>query len=256
MSDRIRNAFAKARRRGRAARIFYMPGGFPDRAASDALLDILADEGADILELGMPFSDPIADGPVIQAAGQRALAAGATLRSVLDQGRRLRERYPELGLVLFSYANPIYSYGPEALCRDAAAAGFDALLLTDVPHEEEAEFRRPAEAAGLDWIPLVSPATDPDRAALLTAGCTGFVYVITVRGITGERTGLPAGLGERLAALRRVTGLPLAAGFGIADRAAADAVAEHADGYIVGSAAVRAADAGPDALRAFLRGFR
>ena len=240
MSDRIRNAFAKARRRGRAARIFYMPGGFPDRAASDALLDILADEGADILELGMPFSDPIADGPVIQAAGQRALAAGATLRSVLDQGRRLRERHPELGLVLFSYANPVYSYGPEALCRDAAAAGFDALLLTDVPHEEEAEFRRPAEA----------------RAALLTAGCTGFVYVITVRGITGERTGLPAGLGERLAALRRVTGLPLAAGFGIADRAAADAVAEHADGYIVGSAAVRAADAGPDALRAFLRGFR
>ena len=157
--------------------------------------------------------------------------------------------------MLFSYCNPILAHGPERLCREAAEAGIDGLLVVDLPHEEEGELRPIAEAHGLDWIPLVSPATTPERARELTRGCHGFVYVVTVRGITGARKRLPPDLADRLTALRAVTDLPLAAGFGIGDRATADAVARHADGIVIGSAAVSALARGLPDLRAFLSAF-
>ncbi len=254
LGTRLRDAFARAKREGRAARVYYMTCGFPTPETAPDTLETLAQGGADVIELGVPFSDPIADGPVIQAAGQRALQGGIDLPRILAQARDLRARHPALGLVLFSYHNPILAYGPARLCADAARAGIDALLVVDLPHEEEGELKPLANAAGLDWIPLVSPATTPERARALVAGCHGFVYVVTVRGITGERKTLPADLAARLDALRAVTDLPLAAGFGVADPATARAVARHADGVIVGSAAVRAAAEGT--LPAFLDAFR
>lgn len=254
-SARLRAAFARAKAAQRPARVYYMTCGFPDPAASDDALEALAEGGADVIELGVPFSDPIADGPVIQAAGQTALRAGASLAAALGQARRLRAKHPTLGLVLFSYCNPILAHGPERLCREAAEAGIDGLLVVDLPHEEEGELRPIAEAHGLDWIPLVSPATTPERARELTRGCHGFVYVVTVRGITGARKRLPPDLADRLTALRAVTDLPLAAGFGIGDRATADAVARHADGIVIGSAAVSALARGLPDLRAFLSAF-
>ena len=254
---RLQAAFTHAKAEGRAARVLYMPCGFPSMAETESAMEALIAGGADVLELGVPFSDPIADGPVIQAAGQQALAGGVNLPKILDLAGNLRAKHPETGLVLFSYYNPILAYGPERLCADAAAAGVDGLLVVDVPHEEEAELRPIAEAAGLSWIPLVSPATTPERAKELVAGCDGFVYVITVRGITGERKALPPELTDRLEALRRVTDLPLAAGFGISDHATAEAIAAHADGYVVGSAAVRAlAEGGIPRLSAFLTALR
>lgn len=254
---RLKAAFAHAKAEGRAARILYMPCGFPSMAETEAAMEALIAGDADVLELGVPFSDPIADGPVIQAAGQQALAGGVNLPKILDLAARLRAKHPETGLVLFSYYNPILAYGPERLCADAAAAGVDGLLVVDVPHEEEAELRPIAESAGLSWIPLVSPATTPERAKELVAGCDGFVYVITVRGITGERKALPLELAARLEALRQVTDLPLAAGFGISDHATAEAISAHADCYVVGSAAVRAlAEGGIPRLNAFLTALR
>ena len=254
---RLRAAFARAKAEGRAARVLYMPCGFPSMAESEAVMEALIAGGADILELGVPFSDPIADGPVIQAAGQRALAGGVNLSAILALAKRLRANHPETGLVLFSYLNPILAHGPARLCAEAAEAGIDGLLVVDLPHEEEGELRPLAEAAGLSWIPLVSPATSPERARALTEGCDGFVYVITVRGITGERKALPPELAERLEALRQVTDLPLAAGFGIADAVAARAVAAHADGFVVGSAAVRAVgEGGLPGLAGFLARLR
>ena len=254
---RLQSVFAHAKAEGRAARVLYMPCGFPSMAETESAMEALIAGGADVLELGVPFSDPIADGPVIQAAGQQALAGGVDLPKILALAGNLRAKHPETGLVLFSYYNPILAYGPDRLCADAAAAGIDGLLVVDVPHEEESELRPIAEAAGLSWIPLVSPATTPERAKELVAGCDGFVYVITVRGITGERKALPPELAERLEALRQVTDLPLAAGFGISDHATAEAIAAHADGYVVGSAAVRAlAEGGIPRLSAFLTALR
>ena len=254
---RLQSVFAHAKAEGRAARVLYMPCGFPSMAETEAVMEALIAGGADVLELGVPFSDPIADGPVIQAAGQQALAGGVDLPKILALAGNLRAKHPETGLVLFSYYNPILAYGPDRLCADAAAAGIDGLLVVDVPHEEESELRPIAEAAGLSWIPLVSPATTPERAKDLVAGCNGFVYVITVRGITGERKALPPELAERLKALRQVTDLPLAAGFGVSDRATAEAISAHADGYVVGSAAVRAlAEGGIPRLSAFLTALR
>lgn len=253
---RLRAAFARSAAEGRPARVFFMPCGFPSLAESEAVMDALVEGGADVLELGVPFSDPIADGAVIQAASQQALRGGVTLSDTIALAGRLRAKHPGVGLVLFSYCNPILAYGARRLCADAAAAGIDGLLAVDVPYEEQGELRPFAEAVGLSWIPLVSPATTPERAARLVEGCDGFVYVITVRGITGERKGLPPELADRLAALRAVTDLPLAAGFGIADPATARAIGRHAQGVVIGSAAVRTlAEGGLPGLRAWLRGF-
>lgn len=251
--NRLQACFAKANGEGRPARVLFMPCGFPNMAETEAVMDALVEGGADVLELGVPFSDPIADGTVIQAASFEALKDGVNLTKILAMAKRLREKHPETGLVLFSYYNPIMAYGTQKLCHDAVEAGIDGLLVVDVPYEEQDELKPIADAAGLSWIPLVSPATDVERAKLLVEGCTGFVYVITVRGITGERKQLPPELAGRLEALRNVTSLPLAAGFGISDHATALEIGKHAQGIVVGSAAVRAvAEGGLPGLKAFL----
>ena len=241
---RPQQAFAAANAQGRPARVLFMPCGFPTKAASLEAMETLVSGGADVLELGVPFSDPIAEGAVIQAASQQALKDGVNLKDILALAAELRARHPALGLVLFSYFNPLLAYGPERLCADAAKAGIDGLLVVDVPYEEQDEFKPLVTAAGLSWIPLISPATTPERAAKIIEGCDGFVYVITVRGITGERKALPPELADRLAALRAVTALPLAAGFGISDAATAAEIGRHAQGIVVGSAAVRALSEG------------
>lgn len=255
-SLRLKKAFARAEAEGRPTRVFFMTVGFPSLEESEAVMEALVEGGADVLELGVPFSDPIADGAVIQAASQQALRNGVTVADALALAGRLRAKHPDLGLVLFSYCNPLLAYGVKRLCSDAAAAGVDGLLAVDVPYEEEGELRPFVEAAGLSWVPLISPATTPERAARLTAGCDGFAYVITTRGITGERKALPPELADRLTALRTVTDLPLAAGFGIADATMARAVGQHAQGVVIGSAAVRAlTKGGLPGLREWLRPF-
>lgn len=252
--NRLQQAFSSANAQGRPARVLFMPCGFPSPEASLQVMETLIEGGADVLELGVPFSDPIADGAVIQAASQQALKAGINLTQILALAKTLRTRHPKTGLVLFSYYNPILAYGAPKLCADAAAAGIDALLVVDVPFEEQEELKPIATAAGLAWIPLISPATTPERAAEIIAGCDGFVYVITVRGITGERKALPPELAERLAALRHITALPLAAGFGISDAATAKAIGQHAHGIVIGSAAVRAlAEGRIEGLADFMR---
>mgnify|MGYP002521892781 FL=1 len=252
--NRLQRAFSLANAQHRPARVLFMPCGFPSPEASEAVMNTLIEEGADILELGVPFSDPIADGAVIQAASQQALKAGASLRKTLTLAANLRAKHPNTGLILFSYYNPLMAYGFKTLCQDAANAGIDGLLVVDVPYEEQNEIRPTIEAAGLSWIPLVSPATTLTRAQRLIQGCNGFVYVITVRGITGERKTLPPELTDRLDALRAITPLPLAAGFGISDYATAQHIGQHAQGIVVGSAAVHALQSGGlDGLRQFMR---
>ena len=252
--NRLQQAFANANAQGRPGRVLFMPCGFPTEEATLEVMETLVRGGADVLELGVPFSDPIADGAVIQAASQQALKGGACLTRILALARTLRARHPALGLVLFSYFNPIMAYGSARLCADAAAAGIDGLLVVDVPYEEQAELKPTATAAGLSWIPLISPATRPERAKQIIAGCDGFVYVITVRGITGARKQLPPELAGRLAELRALTPLPLAAGFGISDAATAAEIGRHAQGVVIGSAAVRAlAEGGLEGLADFMR---
>ncbi len=255
--NRLEIAFATANAQGRPARILFMPCGFPSMDATDAVLDALATEGADVIELGVPFSDPIADGAVIQGANIVSLKGGVNLSKILASAKRLRAKHPAIGLVLFSYYNPLLAYGVPKLCADAVEAGIDGLLVVDVPYEEREEIKPIADKAGLSWIPLISPATDPERASKLVSGCSGFAYVITVRGITGARKTLPAELPDRLKALRKVTTLPLAAGFGISDYATAHKLGQYAQGIVVGSAAVHALqEGGLDGLRTFMRRLR
>jgi tryptophan synthase alpha chain len=206
------------------------------------------DAGADVIEIGFPFSDPLADGPVIQAAGSRALAAGATLPAIVEAGRRIAERVP---VVLMCYANPILARGLERFTREIAEQGISGLIVPDVPMEEAADIRAACDAAGLALVPLVAPTSTEVRLAAIGAHARGFVYTVSVTGITGERRDLAAGLGEFLERVRAHSDVPVAVCFGISTpeqaRAAADA---GADGVIVGSrlvrAAMEAADAGAD----------
>jgi tryptophan synthase alpha chain len=244
--DRIAAAFAGAR--GRAALMPYLMGGFPDLDASLAIGEAYADGGADLVELGVPFSDPLADGPVIHAAGTRALASGATVAAVIELGRALSERVP---VVLMCYANPILARGLERFTAEVAEQGISGLIVPDVPMEEAEAIRAACDAAGLALVPLVAPTSTDERLAAIGARARGFVYTVSVTGITGERSGMAAGLERFLRRVRAHAEVPVALGFGISTaehaRAAADA---GADGVIVGSrlvrAAVEAADAGAD----------
>jgi tryptophan synthase alpha chain len=243
---RIAAAFAAAP--GRAALMPYLMGGFPDVDGSVAIGAACADAGADLVELGVPFSDPLADGPVIQAAGSRALAAGATVPAVLDAGARIAERLP---VVVMCYANPILARGAERFVRELAERGISGLIVPDMPLEEAAGLRALCDDAGVALVPLVAPTTTEERFAAIGAQARGFVYTVAVLGITGERAGVAAGLGDVLARARAHAGVPVAAGFGISTPADAAAAADAgADGVIVGSRLVRAAleavDAGAD----------
>jgi tryptophan synthase alpha chain len=245
--SRIASAFARAADDGRAAFVGYLTAGDPDADTTVRLAGALARAGADVLELGVPFSDPIADGPVLQRAASRALAAGTTLESVFAIARRIR-RETDLALVLFSYVNPILRYDAEGAGRASRAAkdaGFDGALLTDVPPEESGALHPHLRHAGLDTILLVSPTSPADRMREAARLSSGFLYVVSRPGTTGARERLPDDLPDTVRRARRAAhGLPVAIGFGIATPDAARAAARLADGVVVGSALVRAAEGG------------
>ena len=248
----IARVFARARRERRAAFVPFLMAGDPDLATTERLVAALAEAGADIVELGVPFSDPIADGPVNQAAAARALAAGATLERILAGVARLRAR-TAVPIVLFSYFNPIYRYGVARFAEHAAGSGVDGLLLVDLPPEEaEREGLAAVAAAGLDPIFLLAPTSTAERLRAVKRAGRGFVYFVSRLGVTGEREALPRELGRQVRAVRASLDLPVAVGFGISTPQQAAAVAHIADGVVVGSALVRraadAAGAGPDAV--------
>ena len=240
--SRLPAAFERARGESRAAFVAYLTAGDPSLDATVALARALDRAGADVLELGVPFSDPIADGPVLQRAASRALAAGTTLSDVFAVARRIRAE-TDLALVLFSYVNPVLRHGVRGAAAEARDAGFDGALLTDLPPEEAAPFRPALRGAGLDTIFLVSPTSPDSRMASAARLSSGFLYVVSRAGTTGARAGVTSDLAATARRARRHAGtLPTAIGFGIADAASASRAASLADGIVVGSALVRAAE--------------
>lgn len=240
MSDRIKRCFARAKAEGRGAFVAYLTMGYPTLAQSEAAVDDLVAGGVDIVELGVPFSDPFADGAVIRSAAYEALKQGMTLDGVLAAAKRIRARHPETGLVVFTYYNLIFSKGLEAFAQAAADAGIDAVLSVDLPLEERDELLDVLRPHGLTVVPLIAPNTPLERVVASAAGLDEtFLYVITVKGTTGARTELPADLTARLDAIRAAVKIPIAAGFGISTQAQAEVVSRHADGFVVGSALVK-----------------
>ena len=247
---RISRAFRRAKSEGRSALIVFVEAGDPDIGTTARLVPALAAAGADILELGVPFSDPIADGPTIQRATERALASGTTLHRVLDLAADVRARRVETPLVLFTYANPVLAFGEEAFALRAAEAGLDGVLVTDLPPEEGKGFAGLLRKAGLDPVYLLAPTSPDARLKRAAALSRGFVYVVSRAGITGARTALPDDLPDFVARVRRsVPRLPVAVGFGISTPDQVRAVASVADGVVVGSAVVSAMEAARSAGR-------
>jgi tryptophan synthase alpha chain len=242
---RIGERFAKRRAEGRPAFVAFLTAGDPslDRTVEAALE--LDRAGADVLELGVPFSDPLADGPVIQRASERALARGVTLARVLDAVRRIRER-SELPLLLFSYFNPLLQHGLERLAREAKAAGADGALVTDLPPEEAGEWVAAARAADLDTVFLASPTSPPERLQRVAGASRGFVYAISRTGVTGERQALSVEARPLVQRLRALTDVPVALGFGLSTPEQVRAASDLADGVVVGSALVRFLEEHPE----------
>ena len=244
--DRLSNIFAT-----RKPLIIFTSVGYPTEEQNEQAVCAAIEKGADIIELGVPFSDPMADGPVISAASQVAIKNGMTLPKTIAFAARIRAKYPQIGLILFSYMNPLLHIGYDAVCQQLAEAGVDGILPVDLPLEERDELLVPARAHGLHIIPLVSPLTPEDRVAKIVEGMTGFVYYINVAGVTGARDTLPPEVAERIAMIKRHTALPVAAGFGIASASAAKAAANAADGVISGSGFVKATAISPQAAADF-----
>jgi tryptophan synthase alpha chain len=235
---RIRRAFASLRQRGNAGFAPFVTFGDPAPGMTLPLLQSLDRAGADLIELGVPFSDPMADGPVLQRAAERALAGGATLRACLDTVAEFR-RVSDTPIVLFGYYNPIFRYGPERLAADAQAAGVDGILCVDLPPEESGELDRSSRAHGLDLIYLLAPTTTLARMRRVLSRARGFVYFVAVTGVTGVRSALPENLEALVRSVKRLTPLPVGVGFGISTAEQAAAVARFADAVIVGSAIAR-----------------
>lgn len=245
-SGRINRRFARLKQEGRAGLVTFVTAGDPDHETSLAILKGLPAAGADVIELGMPFTDPMADGPAIQAAGLRALNKGARMTRTLDMVRDFRAQDDETPIVLMGYYNPIYSYGVDKFLADARAAGVDGLIVVDLPPEEDRELCEPALAAGVNFIRLTTPTTDDARLPAVLANTSGFVYYVSVTGITGAASASSTAIDEAVTRLRRHTDLPLAVGFGISTPEAAAAVARVADAAVVGSAIVRKIETGLD----------
>lgn len=245
--SRIEARFAALAREGRGALITFLEAWDPDPATSAAILAGMPAAGADLIEIGVPFTDPMADGPIIQAAGKRALKAGATLTNTLAMVREFRVGNSETPIVLMGYLNPILSYGTERFCNDAAAAGVDGLIIVDLPSEEADLLAPLAAKAGLDIIRLVAPTTNDRRLPLVLDGSSGFVYYVAITGITGTRSASGAELAEALPRIRRVTSLPIAVGFGVRTPAQAAQAVRIADGAVVASALIEAMAATLDA---------
>jgi tryptophan synthase alpha chain len=235
-SERLAQAFESAQ--GRAALMPYLMGGFPDIEGSLRVGEAFADAGADLVELGVPFSDPLADGPVIQAAGQRALEHGATYELVLEEvAATLAQRLP---VVLMCYENMIHRRGDDAVAKQLAALGVAGLIVPDLPFDEAAELRQACDSAGVALVPLVAPTTPPERIRASAEAARGFVYVVSVTGVTGERANLPADLRDVVARVREAASVPVAVGFGVGTPEQARQVGDIADGVIIGSRLVRA----------------
>lgn len=241
---RIAAAFRQARRRRRACFIPYLTAGYPSLAATEALVVELAARGADLIELGLPFSDPLADGPTIQWASAEALRRGVTVQGILALARRLRRR-TTVPLMAMTYANLVYRRGVAAFCRAAAAAGLDGLIVPDLPPEEAQEVIRAARPLGLATIFLAAPTSPPARLRRIAAVSRGFIYCVSLTGVTGARRHLPPDLMGYLRRVRRVTRLPLAVGFGVSRPTQVRQLARVADGVIVGSAILQAVARGP-----------
>ena len=237
---RIDNRFAELKREGRAGLVTFITAGDPDYDTSLAILKALPAAGADIIELGMPFSDPMADGPAIQASSQRSLKAGQTMKKTLRMIKAFRSGDDATPLVLMGYYNPIYVYPVDRFVADAAEAGADGLIVVDVPPEEDTELRPAATAAGLNFIRLATPTTDAKRLPAVLANTSGFVYYVSIAGITGTTAPDLAAVGAHVGRIKANTGLPIAVGFGVKTEDQVSAIARVAEGVVVGSAIVAA----------------
>jgi tryptophan synthase alpha chain len=240
MTTRIEKRFAALKQEGRAALVTFTMAGDPDAKTSLAIARALPKAGADVIELGMPFTDPMADGPAIQASGQRALRAGQTMKKTLALVRDFRKGDDATPVVLMGYYNPIYIYGVEKFLADAKSAGVDGLIVVDLPPEEDDELCVPALKAGLNFIRLATPTTDDRRLPAVLANTSGFVYYVSITGITGAAAPDTARVATAVRRFKRHTDLPVAVGFGVKNAKSACAIAEGADGVVVGSALVEA----------------
>jgi tryptophan synthase alpha chain len=246
MTSRIAAAFARAKAENRAVLATYVMAGDPDRETARQIMTTLPESGADILELGMPFTDPMADGPSIQAAGLRALAAGQTLVRTLEDVRWFRQTDSRTPVVLMGYYNPIYVFGVERFLSEAKSAGVDGLIVVDLPPEEDAELCLPALAAGIDFIRLATPTTDDARLPAVLRNTSGFVYYVSITGITGMATPDFGQVAQAVTRIKQHTRLPVVVGFGVKTAEHAAAVAQNADGVAVGTALVETVRRGLD----------
>jgi len=260
MSDRLATTFARAREEDRAALVTFVTGGDPTSGDTAAILDALVEGGADVIELGMPFSDPMADGPAIQAANLRAMAAGISTAGLFEIARGFRERHPDTPLVLMGYANPMTIRGADWFAAQCKAAGVDGVICVDIPPEEDDELGLALRAAGVSPIRLATPTTDAARLPAVLDGASGFLYYVSVAGITGLQQAAQDSIEAAVAQLKAATDLPVAVGFGVRAPEQAAAIGRHADGVIVGSAiidliAAHGANA-PGPVRAFIATLR
>ena len=235
---RIEDKFTALSRNREKALIAYLTAGDPDLKTTGELILVLEKSGVDIIEIGVPFSDPTADGPVIQAAAQRALKNGSTLSRILKMIAHVRT-ISDIPIVLFGYFNPIFHYGCKPFAADAEAAGIDAVLVVDLPPEEAAELRQYTDSVGIDFISLVSPTTGPERAAAICKNASGFIYYISITGVTGTAKPKIESIRRDLKTIKKITNLPVAVGFGISTPDDAAAIAPYANGIVIGSAFVR-----------------
>ena len=237
-TDRIASTFNRLSKEHRAGLVTFITAGDPNLQTSLEILDRLPSAGADIIEIGMPFSDPMADGPAIQAASLRSLANGGSLRATLEMVRSFREKDQTTPLILMGYFNPIYQYGTTQFVNDAASAGVDGLIMVDLPPEEDDELCDPARTAGLHWIRLVTPTTNASRLSDVLANSSGFVYYVSIAGITGTQSAAAASIEKAVQQIKSKSDLPVAVGFGIKTREQIKEIGNIAEGVVVGSAIV------------------
>lgn len=259
MSDRLAEMFARTRAEGRPAVIPFVPGGWPEPDATVEIVKAAVEGGADAMEIGVPFSDPIGDGVTNQVAYQQALEGGVTPPMILDAVRAVRAAGIRVPLLLMGYCNPLFAYGMDRFVHDAAEAGVDGFIVVDMPPDEAGEFEPLVRAAGMHMVYMLAPTSTTERIALVAEHASGFIYCVSVTGVTGTRSQLSDELPAFLARVRRQTDVPLAIGFGISTREHVEAVGQIADAAIVGSAFVQAVASAPraqrpDAVRAYVEG--
>ena len=254
MTHRIDQTFAARKAKGQAVFVAYMMAGDPDRAVSQAFLNALPDAGVDIIELGIPFTDPMADGPVIEDAGIRARKSGTTLSSVLEMASEFRKANDTTPIIVMGYANPLHHMGYETFAKAAKTAGVDGAIIVDLPPEEDSELRAAFETHDLALIRLATPTTDADRLPKVVAGTKGFVYYVSMTGITGASFAQAGSVKDQVARVRSASNLPVVVGFGVKTPERAREVAKDADGVVVGTAIVKTLhEDGPEAALALIR---